>query len=202
MTFSSDLVFDGRAVSPYVESSRTAPLNVYGRSKAEAEAEVLGALPSALVIRTSAFFGPWDEHNFVTHVLRALASERTFRAADDALVSPTYVPDLVHAALDLLIDDERGVWHLANCGAVSWADFARRAAEAADLDASLVEGCPTGSLNLAAARPLYSVLASERGALLPMLDDALSRYVRESAVRWADSEREDATPRTMAATKS
>ena len=204
MTFSSDLVFDGRAVSPYVESSRTAPLNVYGRSKAEAEAEVLGALPSALVIRTSAFFGPWDEHNFVTHVLRSLASRRTFRAADDALVSPTYVPDLVHAALDLLIDDERGIWHLANCGATTWADFARRAAEAADLDASLVEGCPTASLNLAAARPLYSVLASERGALLPTLDDALSRYVRECEVRRADVEREEsaeAAPRTMAATK-
>jgi dTDP-4-dehydrorhamnose reductase len=206
VTFSSDLVFDGRSKTPYVESNAAAPLNVYGRSKAEAEAAVLAALPSALVIRTSAFFGPWDEHNFVTHALRAISSGRTFRAADDAVVSPTYVPDLVHAALDLLIDDERGVWHLANVGAVTWADFARRAAELADLDARLVEGCTTESLGLAAARPLYSVLASERGPLLPPLDAALSRYLGECEVRWAETEREgraaEAAPRTMAARKS
>ena len=30
------------------------------------------------------------------------------------MVSPTYVPDLVHASLDLLIDGEHGLWHLAN----------------------------------------------------------------------------------------
>ncbi|HEY0379972.1 MAG TPA: family 1 glycosylhydrolase [Pyrinomonadaceae bacterium] len=206
VTFSSDLVFDGRGETPYVESNPASPLNVYGRSKAEAEAAVLGALPSSLVIRTSAFFGPWDEHNFVTHALRTLASDRTFRAADDAVVSPTYVPDLVHAALDLLIDDERGVWHLANAGAVTWADFARRAAALADLDSKLVEGCTTESLDLPAARPLYSVLGSERGLLLPALDDALSRYVSECEVPWANTVREgraaEAAPRAMSAKKS
>ena len=41
--------------------------------------------------------------------------------ADDVVISPTYVPDLTHAALDLLIDGEGGLWHLANQGAVSWA---------------------------------------------------------------------------------
>jgi len=116
------------------------------------------------------------------------------------VVSPTYVPDLVHASLDLLIDGERGVWHLANGGAVTWADFARRAAALAGLDAALVRGRPTASLKLAAARPLYSALGSERGALLPPLDDALSRFVRECETSWAG--REDpgrAAPRAMAA---
>ncbi|HWT02238.1 MAG TPA: family 1 glycosylhydrolase [Pyrinomonadaceae bacterium] len=206
VTFSSDLVFDGRGETPYVESDPASPLNVYGRSKALAEAAVLRALPSALVVRTSAFFGPWDEHNFVTHALRALAAGRTFRAADDAVVSPTYVPDLVNAALDLLIDDEGGVWHLASVGSVTWADFARRAAALAGLDAGLVEGCTTESLKLAAARPLYSVLGSERGALLPALDHALSRYVGECEVGRGGDETEEraakAAPRTMAATKS
>nr|MDQ3818623.1 sugar nucleotide-binding protein [Acidobacteriota bacterium] len=74
VTFSSDLVFDGRRQTPYVESDLVTPLNVYGESKAESEREVLNALPSALLIRTSAFFGPWDEYNFLTIALRALAS--------------------------------------------------------------------------------------------------------------------------------
>ena len=53
--------------------------------------------------RTSAFFGPWDESNFVTIALRELAAGRPLVAAEDAVISPTYVPDLVNASLDLLI---------------------------------------------------------------------------------------------------
>ena len=79
------------------------------------------------MVRTSAFFGPWDEYNFVTIALRELAAGRTLVASRDAVVSPTYVLDLVHASLDLLIDGERGIWHLANRGALDWAALARRA---------------------------------------------------------------------------
>lgn len=179
VTFSSDLVFDGAASKPYLESDAVSPLNVYGRSKADAEARVLASHTSALVVRTSAFFGPWDEYNFVTLALRALSRGRRFAAASDSIISPTYVPDLVDACLDLLIDGERGVWHLANRGALSWAEFARLAARAAGLDESLVEARPTASFNFAARRPTFSALASERGALLPALEDALARYVAE-----------------------
>lgn len=179
VTFSSDLVFDGTSPKAYVESDAVSPLNVYGRSKADAEARVLASHTSALVVRTSAFFGPQDEYNFVTLALRALARGRRFAAASDSVVSPTYVPDLVNACLDLLIDGERGVWHLANRGALSWAEFARLAARAAGLDESLVEERPTASFNFAARRPVFSALASERGALLPALEDALARYVAE-----------------------
>ncbi|HYO98791.1 MAG TPA: family 1 glycosylhydrolase, partial [Pyrinomonadaceae bacterium] len=179
LTFSSDLVFDGSKRSPYVESDAVAPLNVYGQSKAEAERRVLEILPSALVVRTSAFFGPWDEHNFITVVLGALAEGRKFVAADDSFVSPTYVPDLAGTSLDLLIDGERGIWHLANEGATSWAELARLAARRAGLDPNLVEARPNALLQLAAPRPLYTVLGSERGQLLPSLDDALARYLNE-----------------------
>jgi dTDP-4-dehydrorhamnose reductase len=186
LTFSSDLVFDGASREPYVESDGVAPLCVYGQSKAEAEAWVLESHPAALVIRTSAFFGPWDQYNFVTVMLRTLASGQTFVAADDSVVSPTYVPDLTHACLDLLIDGERGLWHLANEGEVTWAELARRVAELAGLDASMVQGKPTTALGLKARRPLYSVLGSQRGVLLPSLENALKRYFDECQVEWAN----------------
>ena len=177
VTFSSDLVFDGGAARPYVEGDRVAPLNVYGASKADAERRVLDALPSALVVRTSAFFGPWDEYNFVTAALRSLARRCAFAAADDAFVSPTYVPDLANAALDLLVDGERGLWHLANEGETTWAELARLAARQAGLDTSLVEGRPTSSFALAAPRPLFSVLSSERAAVMPSQESAICRYL-------------------------
>ena len=187
VAFSSDLVFDGvRRIAPYVETDAVAPLSVYGRSKALMEERVLGVLPEALVVRTAAFFGPWDAYNFVTATLGALAAGEPVVAADDATVSPTYVVDLVHATLDLLLDGERGIWHLANQGAVTWAELARLAAARAELSTDGVVARATRELALAAPRPRYSVLGSARGALLPPLDDALSRYLRHRALAEAD----------------
>ena len=179
LSFSSDLVFDGSKGAPYVESDVPAPLNAYGRGKLEAERRVLAHAPKALMVRSSAFFGPWDSHNFVTLALQALADGKRWPAARDQYVSPTYVPDLVRAALDLLLDGESGVWHLANRGGVSWAELAHMAAEAAGMDLRLVDPCVGESLGQQAARPPYSVLDSERGSTMPSLTDALERYMRE-----------------------
>jgi len=177
LTFSSDLVFDGAGFEPYVESAPVAPLNVYGRSKVEAERRVLEILPSALVVRTGAFFGPWDEYNFVTVALRALCAGKEFTAASDAVVSPTYVVDLVHAALDLLIDGEQGIWHLSNRGALTWFDLARQAATLAGLAPDHLKARATQALALPAPRPRYSALGSERGQLLQPIERALSQYL-------------------------
>ncbi|YAF98019.1 MAG: family 1 glycosylhydrolase [Nodularia sp. CChRGM 3473] len=176
LTFSSDLVFDGTVINPYVETDTVAPLNVYGCSKVLAEKLVLQAYPASLVIRTSAFFGPWDEYNFVTIALRELSAGNTFVAAKDVIVSPTYVPDLVHVSLDLLIDGENGLWHLANTSAIAWADLARLAAKQAGISISSLIALPTQELGLIAQRPTYSVLGSDRGELMPCLDTAMSRY--------------------------
>jgi dTDP-4-dehydrorhamnose reductase len=181
-TFSSDLVFDGERDRPYVESDPVNPLNVYGRTKAEAERRVLALTPSALVIRTSAFFGPWDGANFVTQVLDQLSGGATVRADGEEIVSPTYVPDLVDRALDLLIDGASGVWHAANAGALSWLALARIAASAAGLDTSAVQRCQRRVPRTPAARPRYSALGSERGPLLPPLEESLARYMRDRGV--------------------
>jgi dTDP-4-dehydrorhamnose reductase len=85
---------------------------------------------------------------FVVAALRTVARGETFVAAGDSVISPTYVPDLVHTCLDLLIDGEKGVWHLANSGAVTWADLARRAVEMAGMDSALVQSCPTELSNI------------------------------------------------------
>jgi dTDP-4-dehydrorhamnose reductase len=181
VTFSSDLVFDGRLGHPYVETDPTCPSCVYGASKAEAERKVLEGYPGALVLRTSAFFGPWDVHNFVFHTLRALAVGREWHAAADSMVSPTYVPDLVNVSLDLLIDGETGIWHLANRGAVSWAELARSVAERGGFDPGRV--IP----DRAEREPISTVLDSCRGQVMPTLESALERFFTETEQRWEDA---------------
>ncbi len=179
LSFSSDLVFDGGKPTPYVESDQPRPLNAYGRSKLEAERRILKLAPSALVVRTAAFFGPWDRHNFVAQAMQALQRGQRWQAANDQLVSPTYVPDLAQAALNLLIDGERGLWHLTNHGAVSWAGFAQMVAEAAGLNVALVDAVPGATLGQIALRPRYSALQSERGLTLGSLHEAVEQYLAD-----------------------
>jgi dTDP-4-dehydrorhamnose reductase len=179
VTFSSDLIFDGEKNEAYVERDRGSPLNVYGLSKVRAETEVLRQYSEALIIRTSAFFGPWDEYNFAHLVLRTLSMGNHFVAADDVTISPTYVPHLVNASLDLLIDGEHGVWHLANSGAATWADFAKLVADMDGSNRASVRGRPNASLSLAARRPAFSALSSERGTLMPSLEQGLENYFCE-----------------------
>jgi dTDP-4-dehydrorhamnose reductase len=186
-TISSDLVFDGSKGAPYVESDRPAPLGVYGFSKAKAEARVLAIAPRALVVRTAWFFGPWDNWNFLTASLRQIAEGAPVTVPADLVITPTYLPHLADALLDLVIDDERGIWHLANAGSDIVASIVRRVAESAGLDASLVQACPSAKLGFTAPRPAAVVLDSERGRLMPTLDRALELYVGTRA--W---EREDA----------
>ena len=177
VTFSSDLVFDGSVGRAYVETDEPRPLNVYGTTKAEAERRVLALLPTALVIRTSAFFGPWDESNFLARLFSALDQGTTFAAAADSIVSPTYVPDLVNATLDLLIDGESGLWHLANGGAVTWFELARMAAEGGGRPPDRIEAVRTEHAWGPAMRPRFSALGSSRGQLLRPLGSALSAYL-------------------------
>jgi dTDP-4-dehydrorhamnose reductase len=171
VTFSSDLVFDGKLGREYREDDPVAPTGVYGLSKARAEQQVAAAMRDALIIRTSAFFGPWDKYNFAWNVLSSLARGEPVQASPNTHISPTYVPDLCHATLDLLVDGETGIWHLANQGKLSWYEFAHRVAESAGYDPSLVRPCP-------AKEEANTALGSSRGFMLRPVEHALDDYVR------------------------
>ncbi|MDQ4088081.1 MAG: SDR family oxidoreductase, partial [Pseudomonadota bacterium] len=174
VTFSSDLVFNGSKGEAYDEDDPVSPAGVYGASKAEAERRVIEAGGDALVIRTSAFFGPWDRYNFAWDVLTRLARGERIEACSRTFVSPTYVPDLCHAALDLLVDGETGIWHLANEGSVSWYEFARLVAEGAGYDASRVVAAD-------GPRSSNTTLTSRRGMMLRSFEAALADYLAQVA---------------------
>ena len=176
MSFSSDLVFDGAKKSPYHETDMALPLNVYGLSKSEGEKLILEANPSALIIRSSAFFGPWDKYNFVYQVLYALQYGDNMDIPGDVIVSPTYIPDLCHTAMDLFIDEEEGIWHLSNDGIVTWAEFGSIIAERIGCKNHKLVSKPLIEMGWRARRPHYSVLQSDKGIKLPALDNAIDRY--------------------------
>ncbi len=175
LTFSSHLVFDGTKGAAYVETDAPAAADAFGAVQAKAERLALAAHPRALVVRSGPLFGPWDRESPAWAALQALSVGRSL-AAPGGLTSPTYIPDLAHAVLDLLIDGGEGVWHLAPAGAASWADLARAVAAALGQDPGLV--VETGGLG----RDI--VLASERGAVLPPLAGAIERFLRDADRDW------------------
>ena len=173
VTFSSDLVFDGKLGRSYVEPDAPAPACDYGRRKAEAEARLMAIDADALIVRTSAFFGPWDRHNFLFNTIEKLRRGRDVFASARTIVSPTYVPDLVHAALDLLLDGEKGLWHLTNQGSLSWHEFATAVADHARLDIGKIV---IPELDEAAD----TSLTSSRGLLLRPIDHAIADFMEFS----------------------
>ena len=180
LQFSSDQVFDGEAAGPYCETDGPAPRNVYGRHQVEAEARVRDATPDVLIVRTGPRFGSRRDGNFVARVRETLGAGQRLIAARDTVVSPTYDRDLVSAALDLVIDGERGVWHLANMGAVTWYELACSVATACHLPTNLIEPARAADVWPAAVRPRYSALASIRGNVMRPLHEALEACIADA----------------------
>jgi dTDP-4-dehydrorhamnose reductase len=154
---STDVVFDGRKGTPYVEEDPLSPLTEYGRAKAEAEVRVALAHPEALLVRTSLMYGG------ATHA-RALrrASKHELAARDPGFTfytneirSPVQVTDLAKALLELAELDTAGPLHVAGADNVSRAEFAE-----------LITGAPVSSGTAPETRPLDCSLDSSRARAL------------------------------------
>ena len=127
------------------------------------------------------------QYNFLHWVETNISNQNQIPVASDVVVSPTYVPDLVHTVLDLLIDEERGIWHLTNDGAISWADLAGEVVKRYNGDSRLyMNPVSIDEMKLPALRPKYSVLGTKKVKLLPSLEHALNRYFAEKKqlVEW------------------
>ena len=196
---STDFVFAGDAQDPYREDDATSPVNAYGQTKLEGEKGVREADPSALVVRTSWVFGPG--RNFVAAILDQARKRRTgeveapLRVVDDQVGSPTYADHLAVGLIALAeralgIGDAseggagepvRGAYHLTGAGQTTWWSFARRILDRTGHDDLEIDRMKTASLDLAAARPAYSVLDASRaaalGVTLPPWEQGLDDYL-------------------------
>ena len=191
VTFSSDLVFDGEKNGPYLEGDETCPLSFYGKSREMGEQRVAQAHAQALILRTSEQFSPWS----LCRCLDSIFQGGGKLVVPQSSLSPTYVPDLCHALLDLLVDEESGLWHLTNEGEITWAEWARHLCRELSVPDFEIE--IEARDDILPQRPRHSILRSSRGRLMPSLEDALCRF-RNQAVPlyalWADRRTGPAIP--------
>lgn len=129
LQLSTDYVFDGAKVSPYLESDLPAPLNEYGRAKLAGEEAVKQGCERHLIIRTSWLFGGQGPH-FVRSML-ALANEHShISVVSDQVGGPTPVGELADILLQILEQalasdfNSWGIYHCTGTPALSWYQFA------------------------------------------------------------------------------
>ncbi|MDR0531106.1 MAG: dTDP-4-dehydrorhamnose reductase [Oscillospiraceae bacterium] len=177
---STDYVFDGSGAAPHETDEPPAPLSVYGKTKLEGERAALLACPNGIIVRTSWVFGPGGKH-FVGTMLRLGREREAVRVVDDQVGSPTYAPDLARLLIDMAERPVPGIYHAANTGYCSWAEFAAEIMARAGLPCR-VEPISSADYPQAARRPLNSRLSPLRLMAagydrLPTWQDALGRYL-------------------------
>ena len=131
---STDYVFDGAKTPPYVETDPIRPLGVYGRSKAEGEAEVVATGGAWTIFRTAWVMSPRGA-NFVNTMRRFAAERDVMRVVDDQHGRPTLAADIAALCLEAarrgMAGDRslQGLFHLAGADDATWADVAERVFE-------------------------------------------------------------------------
>lgn len=183
---STDLVFDGAKGRPYREEDPPNPLSRYASTKLAGELAVGQANPDHVVLRSSWFFGPFPSNRYPEVFLEGLSQGRSFNMVSDRIGSPTYLPDLARAILNVIQTPYRGILHFANAGEpTSRYHLLVELAGLLGISARGLRAIPndlwTDDL---AVRPVYSALDASRytqvtGDQPRSWRDTLPAYVRE-----------------------
>lgn len=160
---STDYVFDGTGIRPYLETDPTNPKSVYGKSKQEGEAALIEVCPDSIVIRTAWLYSIYG-NNFVKTMIKLGKERDALNVVADQTGSPTNAADLAKAIVKILDHSEShnhfkaGIYHYTNEGITSWYDFTVAIHKFADITTCKVSPISTDQYPTRASRPNYSVL--------------------------------------------
>ncbi|PSP68597.1 dTDP-4-dehydrorhamnose reductase [Halobacteriales archaeon QS_1_69_70] len=159
---STDAVFDGEEGNYTVENEPD-PVNVYGRTKLDAESIVQQVHEEVVIVRTN-FYG-WNMtsgQSLAEWVLSKLRAGETVPAFEDAYFTPIYTEDLTTYLFELLEKEFNGTLHIPGRERCNKLDFARVIADVFDLDSSLVNPSLISDVDFEAPRGRDLSLSPER----------------------------------------
>jgi dTDP-4-dehydrorhamnose reductase len=184
--FSSDAVFAGTADS-YAEDDPLAPVNWYGRTKADGEQAVRAAHAGSVILRISLALGfpVTDGNSFLDGLRKKLAAGASVPCPTNEIRTPIDVLTLSECVLALCRGAYAGALHLGSTNSVDRYTLTRRAAALMGFPGSLVTAqLPGPPVPGRAPRHLRGVIDVSRARTLlsvPMRDweDTLRRAVME-----------------------
>ena len=166
--FSTDYVFDGKKKGEYLESDSPAPQSKYGKSKYLAE-KCLAESQSAFVIFRACWLYGRQGKSFPRTIMSRSEDTEKFQIVSDQVGRPTYTKDIASSLYDLFRKDQQQltrysgeIFHIANQGSCSWADFAREVFRLAGKNNVSVEEISSETSNRPAARPANSVMSLKK----------------------------------------
>lgn len=158
---STDYVFKGINVRPYIEDQPTDPLGVYGRTKLAGEKALCESGCRFIILRTAWLYSPYG-NNFVKTIRRLTSERDSINVVFDQVGSPTYAADLAFAIFDIIENDKsqgcEGIYHFSNEGVCSWYDFAVATARLSGNDRCVISPCHSDEFPSKVRRPAFSVL--------------------------------------------
>lgn len=188
---STDYVFDGTKplFEPYVEDDAPNPRSVYGRTKLEGEAPVLGYARGA-VLRTAWLYGAGGK-NFL-RTMAGLARRNPpggLRVVGDQWGSPTWSASLARQIAALVGNFTPGLYHATSQGHCSWHQLAVRFLGRCGL-ACPVAAIATADYPTPARRPANSILENRNLKrlgldVMPDWEGDVDAFARLVAPEWA-----------------
>ena len=149
---STDSVFDG-AKGNYKEDDMPNPINVYGKTKLEAEQKILSIHAYSCIVRTNIYgWNKRDKFSLAEWMLNKLTNNEELPALKDIYFSPILVNDLAEVLFKLQEKKYEGIVHIAGSETCSKLDFAYIIAEVFGLDKSLIKPISIHELGLKAPR--------------------------------------------------
>lgn len=120
---STDHLFDGLQ-KLYVEESEVHPLNEYAKTKRQAELEVLGLDPRALIVRSN-FYGKSKatKKSFTDWLEMELSQKHQIKMYTDLFFSPIYINDLIDFTNIAIKKDVCGILNITGSERISKFDF-------------------------------------------------------------------------------
>lgn len=166
---STDYVFDGQKVGPWVEDDPIAPMGVYGQTKADGEAAIRARNPQHIILRTAWVFSE-DGNNFVKTMLRLGESRDVLGVVADQRGCPTDAADIAmtcRAVIHRLAAGQGtfGTFHYAGAPDITWHGFAEAIFDRAarfGLRKPVVNAITTADYPTPARRPANSVLSCQK----------------------------------------
>ena len=122
---SSDVVHNGKN-APYLDDTAPSPINLYGRSKAEAETAITEVDPQAAIVRTSLIYGLTQMDRGTAGFVKQLQTGQTLVLFNDVIRQPIWVETLSEALLRLTDVDFAGVLNVAGRQALTREEFGQR----------------------------------------------------------------------------
>ncbi len=150
---STDSVFNGEKSDSYNETDLPEPLNIYARTKLQAE-KVVQSFDNGLVLRTNII--GWTHEgktSFFEWLLKNLIDNKPMNLFHDVYFSPLTVEGLSSIIENIILNPILGLYHCASSDSISKYDFGIKVSEIFQLSTSNINSISVDNLNFKAARP-------------------------------------------------